>query len=69
MSAHCSFGTVHGISERSLRAYSLFMFMCGLSLYVDEGDYCNNDGGNKYSEAESNKQAATNKRCHLWGTE
>jgi hypothetical protein len=54
MSAHCSLGTVQGISERSLRAYSLFMFMY-LSFYVDEGDNRNDDADDEYSEAEGNK--------------
>ena len=65
MSAHCSLGTSQGTAERSLRAYSLFIFMAYLPLYVDEGDDRADGGGDEYSEADADKEATTNKRCHL----
>lgn len=65
MRAHCSLGTVHGTSERSVRAYSLFIFIMYLSFYVDDGDNRGDDADDEYSEAEADKEATTNKRCHF----
>lgn len=36
-----------------------------LSFYVDDGDNRGDDADDEYSEAEADKEATTNKRCHF----